>query len=242
MCSPSCIDCAARLRSRYRSDRRSSFSRLRNKSRPSPSRSAAGFSCRRAGFPRNRRAPAPPPVTAAHARAAKAMPGLIVRNANRVGECVGALRRRDRFGKRYFAVTIFAVSEQHERLAASLFAHQIVRCEINRIVKSRAAVASRSMTPVTAASSAAPIAAAILAVLIRLATLPIAPLRLLDLIERFFQFLARCRQVLQQLYFAIEVDQESLVFFRPQYLLEKLFARLALCSEHAALAHAGIDQ
>ena len=56
------------------------------------------------------------------------------------------------------------------------------------------------------------------------------------------QFLARRREILQQLHFAIEVNDERAILVRAEHLAEEAIAGGALFGQEAALADAGIDQ
>ncbi len=56
------------------------------------------------------------------------------------------------------------------------------------------------------------------------------------------KFFARRRQIAKKFHFAIEMDQEGLVFFLAQNMIEERVAGALFLVEDAALAEAGVDQ
>ena len=70
----------------------------------------------------------------------------------------------------------------------------------------------------------------------------LAELWLIHLVQGFLQFVARIGEVLQQLHFVIEVNQESLVFVGAQNVVEERLTGVAFVGDHGALAAAGVHE
>ncbi len=186
-------------------------------------------------------APAPAIRTAAITAARPPEPAvsLLVGKKDRIHDRVGPLRRLDGVLQRLLASAIHSVGKDDHRLAAFLFPHDFVRCEIDRVVKRGAASHSPRISPTAAGITATT------GISTAPASVPGARIvfgrRDLQQPERRLQFLVRRGQVLQQFHLAIEVNQEGLVLVAQQ-AGEKAAAGVALIRQNAPLAHAGIHQ
>jgi hypothetical protein len=147
-----------------------------------------------------------------------------------VDEGVGALRGFGGIGERFLAAMVDTVGEDDESFAALLLFHEFVGGEVNRVVEKRApAVAMAVRTAAVSTSTAA-------------ARTGLGVLRRVDLVDGREEFLAGRGEVLKEFDFAIEMDEESLIFIFAQDAIEERVAGGAFLIEDAALAEAGINE
>ena len=132
------------------------FARPRRSGRRSPGRTVPSPSCRRVGrcrITRSAHTAAP-----AHAGAAEATIAESVCRGPRTGSCrpgcrrAGPIRRRRRATS---ASVVLAVAQQNQRLAAGLFAHDLVRAEEDGVVEVRPAATATAPASAAAGISAA---------------------------------------------------------------------------------------
>ena len=151
------------------------------------------------------------------------------------------------------------VGQQDQRFAPGLLHQHVVGGEINSIVESGSSTLTTPAAPAsrTTTSASAPTAAAatvsrtaagigrtgLRVVSARRSTTGVAsPLRALNQVKSLFEFHPGRGQILKQFHFAIEVNQEYLVFVGSKNLFKELPACIALGRQHAAFASASIYQ
>ena len=161
---------------------------------------------------------------------------ILVRKQNRIDHRVRALRRSDGLRQAFFASAIHAVRKHDQRFPSLLFSGHFVRRQINGVVK------QRSAATVTTAAAAATAAARIVRIAAGATARRLRKLWSSHLVQRGLQFLPRRRQILQQLHFAIEVNQKGLIAILAQYVIHEGPAGAALPIQKPPLAHAGVHQ
>ena len=144
---------------------------------------------------------------------------FIILEQNRVNHRVRALSRFDGFRESFLAAVIYTVRKNDQRLAALLFSHQFVGRQINPIVEegSRASWVLATASRTRAASSRITISGTAAASTTIAAVSTTAPCELwsFERLEGGLQFWFRRGEVLQQLHFPVEMNQECKVFIFP---------------------------
>jgi hypothetical protein len=151
----------------------------------------------------------------------------MIREIDGVDDRVSTLRRLDRALEVSLAASVYPVSEDDESLPARLLFHQFVRRQKNGVIKLGATALMR------AGIGIAGVVRIVRSFAIR---------RRLEQLERGFQLFARRRQVLQQFYFMIKVNEKSFVGGLHHHLIEKAAARVTLRIEDIGLTAAGVNQ
>ena len=159
---------------------------------------------------------------------------FLIRKENAVDQGVGALRAFDSLGEGFFTALVNAVGEDDERLAAWLFFHEFVGGEIDGVINKRAAATPVAVTAAPTTTTSAGIASA--------AGAGTGELRRVDLVDSSLEFLAGRLEVLEELDFAIELDDEGLIFVLAKDAVEERAAGGEFLVKNAALAEAGVNE
>ena len=185
-----------------------------------------------------------PGIAAAHAAhvrsaeaAASATVAFLVGEEDAVDEGVGALGGFDGFLEGLLAAVVDPVGEDDQRFAAMLFFHQLIGGEIDGVVEECASAtvagaAVASMATVASSSTSTGGTAATGAGLRELGRV--------DLVNGRQELLARGGEVLEEFDFAVEVDDEGLVFILAEQVIEEGMAGGDFLAKDAALAEAGV--
>ena len=144
---------------------------------------------------------------------------LFIRKINGVDDGIGALRRGGGGFQRFPASVVHSIGEDDDGFATLLLLEDFVGSKKNRVVKGGAA------------ASPGLVAA-------RLAAGRRIVIGLLDFhqVERGFQFLVRSGEVLEQLHFTVEVNDEGFILSLAHHIVEEAAAGSALLGKNSPLA------
>ena len=135
-------------------------------------------------------------------------------------------RRLDGPTQADLAARVHAISQQDQRLAPFLLAHQLIGRQEDSVIQCGTSAATMPTAAATSLRAAA----------------RLVELRHVKFLQRRFQLLVRRGQVLQQLDVPIKMDDEGLVLFRTHQVVQEAIAGRALLLQHASLTHAGVNQ
>ena len=143
-----------------------------------------------------------------------------------INERIRALGRFDAALQAFFAAAIHAVGQDDESFASLLLSHEFIRSEVHGIVEQGAATSAvRAMAAARIVSRSG-----------------LGEFRRAQVLERYFEFLARRSEVLQEVHFVIELDDEGFVLVFAQGVIEEGVAGVALLVQNAPLAQARVHQ